>query len=172
MSIIYDALKKVEKKYSDEKKPDTLNDLNKKKLPGIVVYLIYILVVIAGILSAKLILSLVAKVAISSSKVADRKTIIQNKDLTIPKPASTVQAVVTNKIPASLLKKDVPEEAPAPRFVLTGIFFTNQEGFVLINNKILKEGDMIDGAIISRITSEDVELKLQNELIKLRTNSN
>lgn len=174
MSIIYDALKKVERKYSEEKKSDTLGNLKKEKLPGFVLYFIYILVIIAGIFSAKLVLGLVAKIAISSSKTADRKTNIQKKDVktTTTKPETSIQEIITKKKPESIFKKEVPEEPPVPRFVLTGIFFTDEIGYVLINNKILRAGDVIDGATVSKITSDDVELKLQNELIKLRTNSN
>lgn len=140
MSIIYDALKKVE--ITLDKKPAIKApkpDKNK-------VYLLYALVAAVGIISAS--------IAINFFSPGSTKPI--QAPIEAPVPAAAKETA----LPAA-----APEPAPAPKghtaapLVVNGIFFSQDKGYALINNRIVEEGDMVEGNKITRINAETIELK-------------
>lgn len=164
MSIIYDALKKVEKQ-------DTGVDLKVKtetKLkPKFKTYLIYVLVVCFGFFVASIFFSLFGRSFRKKTDVlAKNKTILPAQpqpvtDTTVtPKPPSTPPV----SVPAEIVE---PQKEPSPAFVLNGVFFSQEEGYALINNQIVKEGDQIDGALVVKIDLSQVELDKEGSTIKL-----
>ena len=54
-------------------------------------------------------------------------------------------------------------------FTLNGIFFSQENGFALINNQIVKVGDSIEGAIVEEISEDKVTLKANGIEITLST---
>jgi len=64
------------------------------------------------------------------------------------------------------IKKKSPT-APSGPFTLTGIYFSGDKGYCIINNKILEEGQEVDGAKIVAISLEEVELQMQGKSIRL-----
>ena len=160
MSIIYDALKKVEKSNSVtpkvEGKKNTFSAGPKTKT-----YLLYILVVCLGAAIANMFLGVFAKPV---------KVVKANKAVALPilhsaAPAKELQPVVPSSPPAEPRKQ--PEFPP---LVLNGVFFSQAEGYALINNRIVKEGDTVDGALVKRIRLEEVELEFEGSVTKLSTN--
>lgn len=102
-----------------------------------------------GFFSAKLVFDYIAR------NVKEDKT-------KIPPPVSSpvvslpVEAAVTEPAQPPVVKK---EPAPRPTLVLNGVVFSPPSNYALINNKIFKEGDKIEGVTVVRITKDTVEFK-------------
>jgi len=64
----------------------------------------------------------------------------------------------------------VQATAVSSALVLNGIFFSEGQGYALINNQIVKESDVIDGAKVLKITSDAVELDSSGTKITLTSN--
>lgn len=156
MSIIYEALKKAEG--IGNKKEAALSQKSKRPVS---IYLFAGLVVVAGVFIANIIFSLFI-----NPKAAD----------VVQQPVKQVVVDTPQKPPQTV--RDVPVVKPAnnsfPSLVLNGIFFSEDQGYALINNKIVKEGDSVDGAVLIKIGRNYVELKSQDSdtAIKLTLNSN
>lgn len=146
MSIIYDALKKVEE--SNSLGPKVANKANKHK-PNI--YLLYILIAVFGFLTADLF----------------TKPLLRNQDTRMFRVLTKEASQPESNVP--LPYYETAKEAK-PSFILNGVFFSQEEGYALINNRIVKNGDLIDGAIVKGITSDEVELDSRGSTIKLSTN--
>src|SRR3989338_10966552 len=155
MSIIYDALKKVEKSgaagFTLEENPE---EAVKKKHRA---YLIYILVACAGIFIAN----------ISFKLFIDKASRNNLKPQEIVKLG--VNKAQEQNLPAQIPKEEPPkkEDPPLAPVVLNGIFFSSDEGYALINNQIVKVGDTIEGATVKRIAMDEVELELNGSIIKI-----
>ena len=159
MSIIYDALKKVENKLEESKTHDMRIVLFAKKNLPIKIFILFLAVLSLGFFMAKALFSFgFAQKSIPAAS--------------LPAPINTSRAPKQQviNIPQELNEKSASIEpgvsAPSQNkasdlssLVLNGIFFSGQEGYALINNQILKEGDVIEGAKITRITLEGVELE-------------
>lgn len=154
MSIIYEALKKVEKLQTvPNPLPATAQNAKHSKIKA---YLLYSLVVVFGILIANIIFMLVAG-PFSAPAI---KT-----ELTVKSPP----VLLTNQEPAVVKITPTPQaqEKVPPKLTLSGLFFSQNQGYVLINNQILKEGDTIEGATVKRILLDGVELEAGGAIIKL-----
>ena len=98
-------------------------------------------------------------------------------------PIQGIMAPAENIVPAQNLANSVNNLAAAPPessqsekqiqplLVLNGIFFSENQGYALINNRIVKEGDTVDGAIVDRISLDGVDLNSGGLVIKLSTGS-
>ena len=62
------------------------------------------------------------------------------------------------------------EKKPAP-WVLNSILYSSQRQHAIINNKIIKKGDTINGAKLISLTPDSVRLIKQGKIIQLRINS-
>ena len=76
-----------------------------------------------------------------------------------PKPAPYINAPAAT--PGSQSR-----ESRGP-FVLNGTFFSENQGYALINNKIVKDGDTVDGAVVKRVGLDEVELEQDGKTVKL-----
>ncbi len=182
MSIIYDALKKVEQSQTP---PEPTPNTAKTAKPGIKVYLTYISVVLMGVIVASIFWGVLIKPPFTTSaKVASRLTprskaaplqkVAQGKkvppspvaeevkppEVSLPESAASVQA------PPAVAKSE-----PRMTFTLNGIFFSGNEGYALIDNQIVKEGDTIRNARVTRIGLDEVELESEGKVINLSVNS-
>lgn len=63
----------------------------------------------------------------------------------------------------------VAQDHPLPAMLLSGILFSDRESFALINGRIVREGAMIDGAKLEKISSDRVELSFEGRKIILRS---
>jgi len=56
--------------------------------------------------------------------------------------------------------------------VLNGVFFSKNEGYALINNKVVKQGDSVEGIKVRKVNLDDVELETSTGVkFKLTTQS-
>lgn len=82
-------------------------------------------------------------------------------------------ACIATMSKASAVKPLSQDAAPAVSdsflnsFVVSGVFFSENEGYALINDRIVREGDSINGAILRRIGLDEVELDNKGEKIVL-----
>lgn len=148
MSIIYDALKKVE--VTIDKTPTV--KVNKERKSRFKTYLMYVSVICVGFFVAYIFFGLFTKLLKTSTTV--QPDVIQKEaDLPPPAPPST----------------DIQRPLAQPSLTLNGVFFSEDQGYALINNRIVKEGDLIDGVTVVRITLEEIDLNFQGQDIKLST---
>jgi hypothetical protein len=157
LSIIYDALKKVEEttdKGSSGKEEPKAKDRCKPKP-----ILIYILVILLGLFVGNMAISLLTR---PKAK---------------PISSSALPAVIpVNKIPAPIREeKTAPSLNPAqtrePALTLNGVFFEQDQGYALINNQILKVEDIIQGAKVEEINLEKVVLEFEDRKLTLINSS-
>ncbi len=151
MSIIYDALKKVERSGQLIAPVKTEKSVSRRRI-----FLVYALVVVSGIMLAKAfwwkftgLISRNPEVSLAAKPPEEVKKIA---------PLQTSSVLDYNPAPAA------PESRP---FVLNGIFFSGEEGYALINNQVVKAGDLVNGALVKSISQEAVELDSEGEVIKL-----
>ena len=138
MSVIYEALKKVEKSAVIIPEPKT----TKVDKPGRKNYLFYLLIVILGFF------------------IIERNKIRPQQNLPLAK--SAVRELSASIVSPAEAKKELP-----PSLALNGIFFSGNEGYALINNQIVKEGDGVGGAVVKRITVDAVELEAKGLTTRL-----
>lgn len=160
MSIIYDALKKVEKSSSINLKVKT----EKESKPKFKIYLLYLLVGCSGLFIANILFSFFARPLKNNINIVAKSQpalkIMHDMDIPLgaPKAAPSLETPISS-----------PEENT--KFVLNGLFFSQNEGYALINNRIVKEGDEIEGATVVEIRLNEVELQRAGSIIRLSTES-
>lgn len=148
MSIIYDAIKKVE---------ELPRPLPKKRKDRPVLILVFICAV--GIIGVVLIsLTKIKKTevipiaSLSPASILPAPIVEPAPPVVEPSPAVVEpQTAVVESIP-------MPEET----FVLNGIFFSENEGYALISDKIVKKGDSLNKAVVKSIDVDTVELELED----------
>lgn len=175
MSIIFDALKRVQKKSGT---PQTaLPSSSPGTKPGFQfrpkMILLYLLVAAFGFFIGKILYDFV----LPKSK---KPLLSKAAPLSMPKAENISQAQATGQQAAGPREKtpSAPAEEPRPfkkdaksSLVVNGIFFSKEEGYCLINNRIAKVGDTVEGATIKRINPDSVEAEIGGHTIKLRAPS-
>lgn len=142
MSIIYDALKKVEKS-------DILNKDNKPK-ENRGNYWVYISLICFGIfITSMFLFTMVSRNKAVLAAKGQKKYISRQADHLSDKIAQTIST-------GSKLS-----------LILNGVFFSGDKGYALINNEIFKEGDVIKGAKISKISLDEVVLEVEGNAVRL-----
>lgn len=156
MSIINEALKKTEKqleKNSAKSGPLAAKPLAHKHLTA------YILILLVGLALGNFIFFLLKH---------KTQIIFPAKQNPAPVILSTVDAPhPTAVLPVPATEENKP--APATNYILNGIFFSNDDGYALVNNQIVRENDSVDGATVGLITADSVQLDKDGEIITLTT---
>ncbi len=155
MSIIYDALKKVETSQTDDSK----TKIDKGFKSKLKIYLLYASMICLGLFIANIFYGrLLPKPSLNTTDIvtggqppADKKQTVSSSQLST-EPAA--------------LQTSVSKESP-PSFTLNGVFFSGAEGYALINNRIVKKGDKIDGATVVQVLLDEVDLDFGGSIIKL-----
>lgn len=153
MSIIYDALKKVENGLNEYniKAPKAERD-KKVKFRVHKVYLIYLLAGCTGLLIANIFFKMLSPIPSGNNNVLTKKLAEETHlESTVSPPENNIEIMAEDE----------------NSFVLNGVFFSQDEGYALINNRIVKKGDRIDGAKVLRIDLDEVSLELAGTVIKL-----
>jgi hypothetical protein len=151
MSIINDALKKIEKSVTQNPALPSIREKTGRKFK-IPYYLILILIPLAGIFFLKKNAPQPVSAPLTSIPSLPLKNLrLQPEE---KKSAPPVQSVSSGN--------------PDSPFTLNGVFFSEGQGYALINNQIAKENDLIKGAKVVRIGLEEVELKIGDETITLK----
>jgi len=172
MSIIYDALNKVEKNNPNSQG----NDPKNKKPQSHKLYVLYGLILILGFIGAKAIVSLVfvapkKQETIKPTSVVVKKEVLVPREVLIPKEALSVsqdsgQAADKIANQEQLPAKEVKNIEPPP-LVLNGVFISPNEKYAIINNQIVREGDKIDGATVLSIMESKVEVDYEGFKISI-----
>jgi len=162
MSIIYDALKKVEGDISKPKPVSGVSGGLPKRTFKLVPFIAYSFAVLLALFSMKMVYDL-----ITSPRQAKQVKKEPGRSLNVV-AAANQPALLSKHIP-TLNTQEITEELPD--LVLNGIFFSGGSGYALINNQILEEGDGISGLVVRRITEGDVELKAKNSVVTLSLKS-
>ena len=166
MSIINEALKKTGQFIHEN---EAKNNPATKIIPGPRPWLIYILILLAGILLSKFIFDSLSQ-KLKTTSLASTKLEIntlasenQNRKIETAVPVSPTASPTPSITPAENNK------TPETNFVLNGIFFSDNDGYALVNNQIIRENDSVDGAKVIEITENTVELDNNGKLINLST---
>lgn len=167
MSIIYEALKKVEKTQipANAQGSNTAKKVSKNKHFGI---LLYLLVIVFGFFITNLIFNIIGtqKIPLPTTKTPISATPRVTQSLAKPEEKSKPPQAAISIPLFDKITKEVQTKKET-KFVLNGVFFSDNEGYALINNQIVRAGDDIDGAKIKSIMLEGVELESEGKLIKL-----
>jgi hypothetical protein len=136
------------------------------------------LLVCVGIFIANTFFSFLSQAskAKTSSPVAQTQQVSINKTQPSALPQELLSTESTRqeisppeiKEPSLPIVADVQRQS-LPTLILNGVFFSQDEGYALVNNQIVKEGDLVDGARVKQITLDTVELDFQGSVIKLTT---
>jgi hypothetical protein len=127
---------------------------------------------VLGFYSAKLLFSHIA----NTQNINDAAS---RPRLAAAKPATAASSPLPQALPpvpaaAKTAKKTSSAETitpPRPAFVLNGIVISPGSNYALVNNKIVKEGDKIEGVTVVRITKDSVELKDGDTAFKISPNT-
>jgi len=166
MSIINEALKKTEEYLQKNATQD--NPLPPKPTAP-KPFLLYILILLAGLLLGNFIFNLLSHKLEGNGLASSQSHKIQTTQTPKKNTLSVIQT--TNSPPAATLPSQPPEEKKPKEssFVLNGIFFSDNNGYALVNNQIVRENDYVDGAKVGLITTNTVELDNAGETITLST---
>jgi hypothetical protein len=155
MSIINEALKKTEEHLQkNAAKEDSLPPKPIKPKS----FLLYILILLAGLFLGNSIFELLRY------KIQAAAQLPQKESSSIQPP---VNSPLSPALPVEPPQKSKPE---TPSFILNGIFFSDNDGYALINNQIVRENDYVAGAKVGLITTNIVELDNAGQTITLSTN--
>jgi len=170
MSIINEALKKTEEhlqKNSAKANPLPPKPAGSKPAKP---FLLYILILLAGLLLSNFIFNLLNHQAQDNGLASNSQS---HKIQPTFAPQKNAAAVIqtTNLPPAVVLPSPLPEENKPleASFVLNGIYFSDNDGYALVNNQIVRENDYVDGAKVVLITTHTVELDNAGQKITLAT---
>ena len=161
MSIIYDALKKVERSTNK----DIITEVNKERSANkLTPYLLYALVACGGIFAANMVFTVFSPPATSPKPAKITKPAVV-KEAPVPIPSKTITPAPTTIVEAKI-------EPMIPPLMLNGVFFSKNQGFALINNKVVKQGDSVEGIKVRKVNLDDVELETSTGVkFKLTTQS-
>ncbi|MFA5156265.1 MAG: hypothetical protein WC532_02585 [Candidatus Omnitrophota bacterium] len=129
-------------------------------------YLLCVICAILGSYSAKLLFDRFA---------AAQKPAASSPVSTVSRPASIarVSAIAATALPMVKAMKKEPaavKKTDQPALVLNGVVFSPGSSYALINNRIVKEGDKIEGITVVRIAQDIVELQDGDKSFKLTSN--
>lgn len=166
MSIIYDALKKAQQNIHKESKTvvesgNEPSNLKQKFRPKILI--LYILIIGSGLFIGNVLFVILTQ-SIKSNHLRTEK--LQTKTQIISQVEDKFQPTKKEETLPEPIREKLPKELKG-LFVLNGTFFSQDEGYALINNQIVKVGDVINGATVKRISLNEVELEANGQTIKL-----
>jgi len=169
MSIIYDSLKKVEGKIDSNDAPAMQPKPVQKPRFSVVSYVCYGVALCLGIVAASMFFRVFNHAALSPRQASARIKVPQ--PVVKPKADAPLKSSPLEPAQGQFSAKEAPEEQAAenPSFVLNGVFSSQDGDYALVNNQIVKVGDMVGGAKVVRITSEGVQLELNGGPITLTT---
>ena len=126
-----------------------------------------ILFVIGGFVLALFIFSVISRLAVKRiPKKEPYAPVVITDNIVEEKPVVARQAEIK---PLAAMEQAAPKN-PAPSLILTGIVFSEDgKSLALINSRIVKEGGMIEGALLEKIESDQVRLIFEDKRIILRS---
>lgn len=155
MSIIYEALKKVESSQSQAAAQTGTPQPDKRPKSRRRTYLLFVLAMLAGLFAANLLYEwLTPKPAAETT--AKRETSPEIPEAPTPPPGPAVEEL-----------SETAELSPSS-FMLNGIVYSpGGDSYALINNRVVKTGDKVGGATVLEISVDQVDLDLGGSVVKL-----
>ncbi|MFH1190623.1 MAG: hypothetical protein V1670_00275 [Candidatus Omnitrophota bacterium] len=165
MSIINEALKKTEEYLQKNAAKD--NPLPARPIrPKL--FLLYFVFLLTGLLLGSFIFNRLGHHQTENNNLASPS---QNRKLqAIQAPQETTLPAIpaAHSTPPGLPSRPRENKAPATaNFILNGIFYSDNNGYALVNNQIVRENDEVDGARVVLITVNTVELDNAGNTITL-----
>ncbi|MCM8790010.1 MAG: hypothetical protein NC916_03225 [Candidatus Omnitrophica bacterium] len=153
--------------------PDNFAIKTTRPLFNIKNILLYILVGALGFLIGKVFFDYILPKSKKNllSRAHPTAPLVQETQNLMPAQAPIQQSAepVQKTTPA---QKSQPVEKQSGNYPeLNGIFFSKDEGFCLINNRIAKEGDTVEGITIKQINPDSIEAEIGGRTVKLRSPS-
>jgi len=195
MSIIYDALKKVEILGGKKQIPAPQQKPQNKKKTALTFILLSLAALVFGALSTNLFYGLFTyffrprpqptqiapgqeeKAITEKIEIAQKQQPPQEEEnpsqknpkeeTPAPEKKNLAKEIKAPGAPAQITDKI---QKPLPDLTLNGVFFSENESYALINNRIVKEGDEIEGLRVARIGLNEVEIQTNGSTITLKTN--
>ena len=166
MSIIYDALKKARIHIKGDFKEDSKVPLSiqKQKYKISFRFFLYLLVIPLGIFIGKLTLSFLTHMILKETSPPS----VSSTTINVPNKAVEIEPLVVKSQEKLSEEKPQIEKITSPSLTLNGIVSTEGEPLALINNRIAKKGDYIEGAQVVEIFSDRIELIFEGEKIILQ----
>lgn len=173
MSIIYEALKKVS---AAQNHNSGIASGNKTAVSGkdkLKLILLCILIVSFGFFFADVFFSIFMNPKPVSTDLAKASGVHKDKPVLVESPSVPVLAVTektTSPAKESTVAADTSSLEPFPaeeKLVLSGVFFSQEQGYALINGQIVRVGDTISGALVKGISLDGVTLEVQGKIIEL-----
>lgn len=162
MSIIYDALKKLENSSSTAPV-----ETPQRKSSPLLSILLYVLLAGAGAGCAYLLFNYLLP-AVMPEKLATVVTAAhRGASAPVAQTASSVTAETTPPAPTPATPPKRAAPAVTPEF--NGVFFADNVGCALLNNKICRVGDTVDGARVLEISPEGVVLEIDGKTVTLKS---
>ena len=101
------------------------------------------------------------------SRAKSNKAVSRKQETAAVSP--TIVEVVSPPVPTSPVSMVGKEEKPLPTLALSGIIFGSEGSLALINGRIIKEGAVVEGAKLEKISADRVELSFEDHKIILRS---
>jgi len=155
MSIIYEALKKAQRRL----KITPIKTEEEKRWPWF--YLGFIVASLLGCVFVLVLIFYTPKIKTLATSNLDQK----QKSIDEKRVAPTK---VEYKPSRAIEYESDPSKFPKNTLKLDGIIYMNDDYIALINNRILKKGDFIEGAQIIGISDNSVDLKFGDSNFNLR----
>jgi len=163
MSIIYDALKKIEKK-------NTGGDQGKKTGPSPLLLKSVLLYVLAGCAGL-----MIASYAFRFFEAPLKQKTPAPKDSTAVVPLQQPLPQAARPLAPEAPKpqaEEAPREGQQPVLILNGVFSGGGESYALVNNNIVMPNDTIEGAHVLEIGDDYIVLDFKGKKITLRVQGN
>ncbi|MFA5320388.1 MAG: hypothetical protein WBE75_03600 [Candidatus Omnitrophota bacterium] len=172
---------------STQDKPVTVDGSSAPRPPASKSRVLYLGIVFAGMLAAKLFFDLSAGIHQDkrSSAVAPAALSAPEKKASFnaPEPDKNAGTILSEGNFAGLSAASVTntdkntdeanKEPPAPPLlILNGTFLSEGEEFAIINNQIVKAGDEIEGAMVKKIEANNVELEFSGRIWRISSEEN
>ncbi|MCM8799906.1 MAG: hypothetical protein NC900_04195 [Candidatus Omnitrophica bacterium] len=157
MSIIYEALKKLQNSHQKEG-----FDKRIEKQKNFYLFF-YIFTVILGIIIAKYIFSLFNLSLTGRLESMDKINITYQSQ----KPLENLSKEISFPEKKETASEDKDDTFQLSELKLSGILYDPLNPFVIINNRILKKGDCIKGVCIKQIFEDRIELDFNGKRLEL-----
>jgi hypothetical protein len=159
VSIIYEALKKVERNFRRAPKAPAPEE---KKSPAL---WLAIVAVCLGFVGCGIAIALLVSSLGRPMEVIQKNASVAIRDTTSSKPRTAAAALPSFQFPSPLIPS---RQKISDSLDLKGIMDAEGERIALINSEILRVGDYVNGARVIKITKNSVELIYKDKIIILK----
>lgn len=160
MSIIYNALKKAQKSLTSFPKPIINSNIRKNSFQNKPSNKKYILIILSGIVLGIFGIRFAIDKSVLRLSITDKN----NKEETIAK----IQSQEDIKSTPQAQSNTTTTVTTPPSFILNGIVVSDSGNAAIVNGRIVDVGDKIEGAIVKKISAQEVTIDFQGQEIILK----